>query len=495
MAHTLVIKDGPSFLVWEKGHTDVKRRYTLFALPALMVGVLLCLLGSSLFIGQPQSAHAALAGDLGAHDPTLIKQGDTYYVFSTGGGIQIRTSTNGVNWSYAGTVFNAIPTWISQTVGASVTDLWAPDIHLVNGTYYLYYAGSVFGQNTSVIGLATNTTLDPRSSSYHWVDQGLVLHSTGANNYNAIDPNLTFDAQGNPWLAFGSFWSGLKLRRVDPQSFKLSSTDTTTYSLASNPNGGAIEASYLVYHNGYYYLFASIGLCCRGSASTYQTVVGRASSITGPYLNQDGNQMGVNGDFTILLTGTGNVRGPGGESVYLDNGTYLLIYHYYDANQNGAVKFNIVDLTWNGNWPQIGVGIATPTPGGGQTPTATPTRAPTATPGSTPTPSSGQSCAVTYSVTNQWQGGFGANVTIANTGTNTINGWTLTWTFPNGQSITQLWNASYTQSGSQVSATNLSYNGTLAPGSNTTFGFNGAWNGSNTSPSSFTLNGATCRTN
>ncbi len=481
----------------------MKRRHSLIVFLALVLGVLLCLLGSSLFMGQPQSAHAALAGDLGAHDPTLIKQGNTYYVFSTGGGIQIRTSTDGVNWSYAGTVFSAIPAWISQTVGSSVTDLWAPDIHLVNGTYYLYYAGSVFGKNTSVIGLATNTTLDPHSASYHWVDQGLVLHSTSANNYNAIDPNLTFDAQGNPWLAFGSFWSGLKLRRVDPQSFKLSSTDTTTYSLASNPNGGAIEAAYLIYRNGYYYLFASIGICCQGAASTYQTVVGRASSITGPYLNQDGNQMGANGDFTILLTGTGNVRGPGGESVYLNNGTYLLIYHYYDANQNGAVKFNIVDLTWNGNWPQIGAGIATPTPVGGQTPTATPTRTPTATPtrtptatpGATGTPSSGATCAVTYTVTNQWPGGFGANVTITNTGTTTINAWTLNWTFPNGQSITQLWNASYTQTGSQVSATNLSYNGTLAPGSNTAFGFNGTWNGSNTNPSTFTLNGATCRTN
>jgi beta-xylosidase len=348
-----------------------------------------------------------------------------------------------------------------------------------------------------VIGLATNTTLDPRSSSYHWVDRGLVLHSTGADNYNAIDPNLTFDAQGNPWLAFGSFWSGLKLRRLDPQSFKLSSSDTTTYSLASNPNGSAIEAAYLVYHNGYYYLFASIGLCCRGAASTYQTVVGRASSITGPYMNQDGNRMGANGDFTILLTGTGNVRGPGGESVYLDNGTYLLIYHYYDANQNGAVKFNIVDLSWNGNWPQIGAGIATPTPNGGQTPSATPTHTPTATPGSTttPTPSSGNSCAVTYTVTNQWSDGFGANVTIANTGASTINGWTLTWTFPGGQTITQIWNASYTQSGNRVSATNLSYNETLAPGGNTTFGFNGAWNGTNAPPTTFTLNGTSCRTN
>jgi arabinan endo-1,5-alpha-L-arabinosidase len=334
------------------------KRHTLFPISAIFAGCMLLLLVTSSFLVNTPQAHAALAGDLGAHDPTLIKQGNTYYVFSTNGGLQIRTSPDGVNWTYAGTIFATIPAWISQTVGSTVTDLWAPDIHYVNGVYYLYYAGSVFGKNTSVIGLATNTTLDSHSSSYHWVDQGLVLHSTSSDNYNAIDPNLTFDAQGNPWLAYGSFWTGLKLRRLDPQTFKLSSSNTTTYSLASNPNGDAIEASYLIYRAGYYYLFASIGLCCRGSASTYQTVVGRATSITGPYYNEDGNMMGANGDFTILLTGTGNVRGPGGESVYLDNGTYRLIYHYYDSNQNGAVKFNIVDLSWSGNWPQIGPSTA-----------------------------------------------------------------------------------------------------------------------------------------
>ena len=81
---------------------------------------------------------------------------------------------------------------------------------------------------------------------------------------------------------------------------------------------------------------------------------------------------------------------------------------------------------------------------------------------------------------------------IYNTGTTTINGWTLTWTFANGQTITQLWNGNYTQSGGNVSVTNLDYNGVIAPGSNTGLGFNGAWSGSNTNPTSFKLNGVTC---
>ncbi|HZR38656.1 MAG TPA: cellulose binding domain-containing protein [Ktedonobacteraceae bacterium] len=116
---------------------------------------------------------------------------------------------------------------------------------------------------------------------------------------------------------------------------------------------------------------------------------------------------------------------------------------------------------------------------------------PTATPTSTTGPG-GTACSIHYAITNQWSGGFGASVTIMNTGSTAINGWTLTWTFANGQAITQLWNGNSTQSGSNVSVTNAPYNGTIAPGSNTSFGFNGSWNGTNTSPTSFALNGKGC---
>ncbi|WP_432872329.1 arabinofuranosidase catalytic domain-containing protein [Microbispora rosea] len=100
-------------------------------------------------------------------------------------------------------------------------------------------------------------------------------------------------------------------------------------------------------------------------------------------------------------------------------------------------------------------------------------------------------CRVDYSVTNQWPGGFGANVSIDNLG-DPVDGWTLTWSFSAGQTITQLWNGTYTQSGSQVTVTNVSYNGAIPSGGSTSFGFNGAFNGSNPAPSSFALNGVTC---
>ncbi|GCF10237.1 cellulose-binding domain-containing protein [Dictyobacter arantiisoli] len=137
----------------------------------------------------------------------------------------------------------------------------------------------------------------------------------------------------------------------------------------------------------------------------------------------------------------------------------------------------------------------TPTPTPGVTPTPTPGVTPTPTPGVTPTPIQGGSgCSVHYAVTNQWQGGFGASLTITNTSSTAINGWSLVFSFPNGQTITQLWNGTVTQSGSVVTITNISYNGSIPAGQSTSSspGFNGTWNGTNSPPTAFTLNGVAC---
>jgi mannan endo-1,4-beta-mannosidase len=142
----------------------------------------------------------------------------------------------------------------------------------------------------------------------------------------------------------------------------------------------------------------------------------------------------------------------------------------------------------------------TPTPGVTPTPTTTPTPGVTPTPTTTPTPgvtptstsTSGASCKVGYTITSQWSGGFGGSIVITNTGTTTLTSWTLKFSFANGQTITQLWNGSSTQSGSAVTVTNLAYNGTLAPGGTVNPGFNGTWNGTNSVPTTFTLNGLVC---
>src|ERR1019366_1745861 len=117
------------------------------------------------------------------------------------------------------------------------------------------------------------------------------------------------------------------------------------------------------------------------------------------------------------------------------------------------------------------------------------------TPTPTPTPiTGGGTCSVHYAITNQWQGGFGASISITNTSSTAINGWSLKFSFPNGQTITQLWNGSVTQSGSTVTVTNASYNASIPAGTalSSAPGFNGSWNASNTSPTAFTLNGSTC---
>jgi len=100
-------------------------------------------------------------------------------------------------------------------------------------------------------------------------------------------------------------------------------------------------------------------------------------------------------------------------------------------------------------------------------------------------------CGVTYSVASQWPGGFTANVAVTNLG-DPVSSWTLTWSYGNGQQITQAWSATVSQSGGQVTARNASYNGNIATGATTTFGFNGSWNGSNAAPTTFALNGTTC---
>jgi arabinan endo-1,5-alpha-L-arabinosidase len=114
------------------------------------------------------------------HDPCIIKQGDTYYVFSTNtktdteGFIACRRSRDLVSWERAGYVFAQIPEWAHDAV-PSAKGLWAPDISFFNGEYHLYYSVSSFGSSNSVIGLATSKTLDPSAPGFGWIDKGLVM--------------------------------------------------------------------------------------------------------------------------------------------------------------------------------------------------------------------------------------------------------------------------------------------------------------------------------
>ena len=311
-----------------------------------------------------------LSGDYAlTHDPSIGREGNTFYVFATGkapggGQFAIRCSDNLTDWRLCGRVFGEVPEWI-RADSPKTKDLWAPDISFFNGKYHLYYAYSSFGVNTSGIALATNVTLDPQSPSYHWNDEGLVLKSVANDDFNAIDPNIVLDKKGQPWLSFGSFWSGIKMRRIDLVTGKVSASDGRLYSLATRAkpaqieelkpglpaNWESIEAPFIVRHGGFYYLFVSFDLCCRGTRSTYRIMVGRSKKVTGPYVDETGFPMGKGGG-TQLLSANQRWLGPGGQSILQRPEGDLLVFHAYDA-VTGKPALQVSTIDWTSGWPHV----------------------------------------------------------------------------------------------------------------------------------------------
>ncbi len=286
------------------------------------------------------------------HDPCMMRDGNTFYLFSTGKGIPIRSSRDMKHWVSSGVVFKTMPAWIN-TMFPGRSDIWAPDISYFNGAYHLYYAISTFGSNRSAIGLATNRTLNENNPEYRWVDQGVVLTSKNGDDWNAIDPNICLDENGNPWLSFGSFWSGLKIVRVDQLTGKPLGDGLDISSLARRPDQpDAIESPYIIHRGKYYYLFASFDYCCRGARSTYNVRVGRSKDIVGPYMDQEGISM-LNGGGSKILSGSNRWKGPGGESLFLDaRGHWWMTYHAYDARNGGVPTLRINQIKWSHDgWP------------------------------------------------------------------------------------------------------------------------------------------------
>jgi arabinan endo-1,5-alpha-L-arabinosidase len=323
-------------------------------LPVLLLPVVLLL--TLITAAAPASGATAatypnpetISGATYAHDPSMVKTAaGRYYLFYTGGGIQISTSTDRVHWSAAGQVLPGGASWAKAYGGWN--NLWAPDVSYHNGSYWLYYAISSFGSNHSAIGLATSPTAAPGS----WTDRGLVYSSQGGGDYNAIDPGLTVDGAGHWWLSFGSFWTGIKMIQIDPATGKQLSGNTARYSIAQRSGADALEASYIYPHAGYYYLFTSFDYCCRGANSTYRIMVARATSPTGPYVDENGVRTSSGGGTQILGT-HGNIIGPGGQTVLHDSDGDVLVYHYYDGNRGGTAQLGLNHLSWNANgWPTV----------------------------------------------------------------------------------------------------------------------------------------------
>lgn len=284
-----------------------------------------------------------LSGELGVHDPVMIKQDDTYYVFATGGGVSMKKSDDMLNWQNYGRVFekDQLPAWHKADIPEQDGHLWAPDITYANGRYYMYYSVSAWMNFNSSIGLATNKTLDRNSPDYRWVDEGKVIDfRNGGDKVNVIDPNLFIDTDGKWWLVYGSYKAGLRLVRINPATGKLlNEANPEPVTLTTSLGEGA----YIIKGNGYYYLVCSRGRCCAGMNSTYQMVMGRSKKIEGPYLTREGGSM-LDNQYTVLLAGDKDEPGRGHNGFFTDDGITYIVYHAYTRSADGESLLNIRPL-------------------------------------------------------------------------------------------------------------------------------------------------------
>jgi len=281
------------------------------------------------------------------HDPSrIIKEGNAYFAYSTGNDIPMITSTDRIHWTSGPSVLkNGIPAWAKKAGPLNNGhDIWAPDLVLHNGLYYLYYA--INGGHTSAIGLVTSPTLDPKAPNYNWTDRGEVIGNIDSDRFSAIDPCPYFDAAGDMWLSWGS---GYIFQATEPEIFEIRLNKATGLRSGTDKSpiaNGHIEASYVYLHGGYYYAFWNSGGCCDGVKSTYEIHVARSSTVTGPYKNKAGDTNSSN----ILLASYDDVHGPGQIGFLVEGITTYFSVHYYNAK--GNCLLGIGEMTWDSEgWP------------------------------------------------------------------------------------------------------------------------------------------------
>lgn len=306
-------------------------------------------------VTQGYSDPGACSGECYVHDPGLIiRESDgTYFRFSTGNDISY-ASAPAIDgpWTSIGSV---LPDGSSIDI-PGYDDLWAPDVHLVDDTYYIYYSVSTYGSQESAIGLATSTTMDLDT----WTDHGRVgIDSYSGSAYNAIDSNLLLDGS-TYYMQFGSYWGDIYQVEMNSAA---TATSGDSYNIAYNASGEhAEEGSFLYEYGDYFYLFYSAGICCGyntdlpAAGDEYRINVCRSTSATGDFVDADGVACTDSGGTTVLAS-HGTVYGPGGQGVLTDP-TYgpVLYYHYMDttigiADDDAQFGWNTIDFSTG--WPVV----------------------------------------------------------------------------------------------------------------------------------------------
>jgi arabinan endo-1,5-alpha-L-arabinosidase len=301
------------------------------------------------------------------HDPNMIQDASgTFWLYGTHNTLASSADMTSFTAVSTGDINPDFSWWASEnTTGTGGrTDIWAPIVMYANGTYYQYYSIPIYdtpsqaGTNKgaeAVIALATSS--NPNGP---WVDAGKIISSCGSEpgcttQFNAIDPAPFIDAAGNWWLSFGSWNDGIHILQLDPTTGLRLASNATLYNIASRAAGEEGSIIYLHVFNGtqYYYYFAPVSICCVGTSSTYRIIIGRSTSATGPFTDRGGLDLS-NGGGTVLLSAHANIYGPGGQSVMTVGTQPLLVYHYYDGNNNGTPTLGLNKLSFDSSgWPYI----------------------------------------------------------------------------------------------------------------------------------------------
>ncbi len=272
------------------------------------------------------SSAYALDGQIGIHDPSTVIQCDgKFYVFGTGGGGLI--SDDG--WTWRGGAVRP---------GGGV----APDVIHIGDRYIVAYAG------TGVHTMWTKT-LDTNSPDFGFKDDTVV--ATSDLDCNAIDPAFLLDpGDGKLWMSYGSYIGFIRLVQLDPKTGKRVDPNGTPYNIAVN-----CEASAMMFHDGWYYLLATHGSCCRGSDSGYNIRVGRATAVTGPFLDNMGVDM-IEGGGKLFVGSNGRDIGPGHFGLLdLGDGVQKFSCHYEaDLDRGGASVLDLRPVLWKDGWPEAG---------------------------------------------------------------------------------------------------------------------------------------------
>jgi len=304
-------------------------------------------------------------------DPSIIRADDGYiYAFGTADYSEwgedfgtkygpIIRSKDLIDWEFVGEVFNkqSRPVWGTPNAG-----VWAPDVVLFNSTYNYYYSLSTWGDTNPGIGIATAS-----HPAGPWTDHGKMFTSLEIGVNNSIDPTVFFDKDGTPYMIWGSY-RGLYGGELssDGLSFKDANINETKTHVAgldtSTPfNAATYEGAYVIYINGYYYMFVSSGNCCSGHTSSYNVKVGRSTSPLGPYYDHTGLDMFAANRGYQVLKRTNKVGGPGHNSIIKDDeNDYWIVYHAFDTSKpekvgNTQRRALFIDkLVWNETgWPSV----------------------------------------------------------------------------------------------------------------------------------------------